>query len=122
MASSYRALFARTGARSLALACALGWFSFASYGLAVVPIVAGSGYGLLNVAVFELLEDLVASSRAVEAFTWLTTWAGAGLAAGAALAGQLSVGGGAGRPLVAVAVPSVLAAAVALGRRSALAV
>ena len=120
MASSYRALFARTGARSLALACALGWFSFASYGLAVVPIVAGSGYGLLNVAVFELLEDLVASSRAVEAFTWLTTWAGAGLAAGAALAGQLSVGG-AGRSLVAVAVPSVLAAAVAVGRRSALA-
>jgi predicted MFS family arabinose efflux permease len=37
--SSFRALFARSGASRLALACALGWLSFASYGLAVVLAV-----------------------------------------------------------------------------------
>ena len=36
MLSSYRAVFARKGARSLALSCGLGWLSFASYGLALV--------------------------------------------------------------------------------------
>jgi hypothetical protein len=30
MSSSYRALFARKGAWSLALSCGLGWLSFAS--------------------------------------------------------------------------------------------
>lgn len=42
--SPYRALLARPGARALALACAAGWLSFGSYGLAVVLAVhAASG-------------------------------------------------------------------------------
>ena len=86
----------------------------------LVLLGAGAGYGLLNVAVFELLEGLVRWDRSVEAFTWLTTWAGAGLAAGAAIAGQLSAGG-ATRTLVAVALPPALAAGVALCRRATLA-
>ena len=86
-------------------------------GVTLVLIGAGAGYGLLNVALFELLEDLVAADRAVEAFTWLTTWAGAGIAAGAVLAGQLAEDG-ATRTLAAVALPSVLAAAVALAGRA----
>jgi hypothetical protein len=35
----YRALLARAGARPLALACALGWFAFTSYGLAIILAV-----------------------------------------------------------------------------------
>ena len=37
--SWYRALFARRGARTVALSCALGWLSFSSYGLAIVLAV-----------------------------------------------------------------------------------
>jgi hypothetical protein len=85
-------------------------------GLAVVLAGAGAGYGVLNVALFELLEEVVASDRAVEAFTWLTTWSGLGLAAGAAGAGQLA----SNRPqdaLLLVALPAVAAAVVAGARR-----
>jgi hypothetical protein len=88
-------------------------------GLTAVAVGAGAGYGLLNVALFELLDDVVTSERAVEAWTWLTTWQGVGLAAGAAGAGQLSRGGPSGA-LVLMAAPAALAAAVAVARRSAL--
>jgi hypothetical protein len=40
--SAYSALLARPGARGLALACAAGWLSFDSYGLAVVLAVAAA--------------------------------------------------------------------------------
>ncbi|MDA0171853.1 MFS transporter [Solirubrobacter taibaiensis] len=83
-------------------------------GLTIVLVGAGLGYGLLNVAVFELLEQIVAQDRAVEAFTWLTTWAGVGLAAGAIVAGQLS-GAGPARTLASVSIPALLAAGVAVG-------
>jgi MFS family permease len=85
--------------------------------LSVVLVGAGLGYGLLNVAVFELLEDVVAPDRAVEAFTWLTTSAGAGLAAGALVAGQLAASGP-DHTLTSVAIPALLAAAVAIRSRS----
>jgi MFS family permease len=88
-------------------------------GVTLVLVGAGAGYGLLNVALFELLEDVVAADRAVEAFTWLTTWAGVGMAAGAAIAGQLSRGGAA-QTLLLVAIPAALAAGMAVTRRSAL--
>jgi MFS family permease len=88
-------------------------------GITAVVVVAGAGFGLLNVALFELLDDVVPSDRAVEAFTWLTTWQGVGLAAGAAGAGQLSRGGASGT-LVLVALPAALAAAVAVANRPAL--
>jgi hypothetical protein len=85
-------------------------------GITAVVVVAGAGFGLLNVALFELLDHVVASDRAVEAFTWLTTWQGAGLAAGAAGAGQLSRGSSSGT-LLLVALPAALAAAVAVANR-----
>jgi MFS family permease len=88
-------------------------------GITAVVAVAGAGFGLLNVALFELLDDVVSSDRAVEAFTWLTTWQGVGLAAGAAGAGQLSRGDPSGT-LVLVALPAALAAAVAVANRPAL--
>lgn len=51
---------------------------------------AGAGTGLLAVALYELLDHVVPESRSVEAFTWLTTGQAVGIAAGAALAGQLT--------------------------------
>jgi Major Facilitator Superfamily len=88
-------------------------------GITAVLIAAGGGFGVLNVALFELVEQVVASECAVEAFTWLTTWSGVGLAAGAAAAGQLSRGG-VTDALLLVALPVAIAAAVTLGRRSTL--
>jgi hypothetical protein len=100
----------RAGCAIVALAAAP---MLALHGLAPVSallVLAGAGYGVLNVAVFELLEAVVAPTRAVEAFTWLTTFAGAGLAAGAALAAV-------SEPLVVLAVAAVSAALVALWQR-----
>lgn len=54
-----------------------------------IAVVVGAGYGVLGVALFELLDHVVAPERAVEAFTWLTTGQAAGSAAGAAVAGAL---------------------------------
>lgn len=59
--------------------------------------VAGVGYGVLNVGIFELLDEVVEARQAVEALTWLTTAEVLGIAAGAAAAGalvQVSVGAG----------------------------
>jgi Major Facilitator Superfamily len=89
-------------------------------GIAAVAVLAGAGFGLLNVAGFELLDRVVAPGRAVEAFTWITTGQGAGLAAGAIAAGQLARGGPA-NALLLVAFPATLGAAVAIVNRSALA-
>jgi MFS family permease len=80
--------------------------------LAVLLTVAGAGYGVLNVAVFELLEEVVPATRAVEAFTWLTTFGGAGMAAGAAVAGHL-----ADDAVAVLAVAAVAAALAALWQR-----
>lgn len=102
----------RAGCVAFALAVAP---VLALHGLAAVTlllIVAGAGYGVLNVAVFELLERVVPPSRAVEAFTWLTTFAGAGMAAGAALAGQLAA-----HALTVLALAAVAAALAALWQR-----
>jgi len=58
--------------------------------LAVSIAVAGAGFGLLGVASFELLDHVVSTNRAVEAFTWLTTGQATGTAVGAAAAGHLA--------------------------------
>lgn len=81
-------------------------------GISVVLLAAGAGFGLLTVALFELLDDVVAAARAVDALTWLTTAQGAGMAAGAAAAGALA-GGGATDMLVLAALPAAGAAALA---------
>lgn len=51
---------------------------------------SGIGFGLLGVALYELLDDIVPAERSVEAFTWLTAAQAAGVAVGSTLAGQLS--------------------------------
>ncbi|HST39670.1 MAG TPA: MFS transporter [Conexibacter sp.] len=88
-------------------------------GLTVTAAAAGTAFGVLNVALFELLDRLVAPARAIEAFTWLTSGQGAGLALGAAGAGQLARGDATGA-LLLVALPPALAAALAIARRATL--
>jgi hypothetical protein len=84
-------------------------------GVSVVMMLAGACYGVLNVALFELLDEVVAPNRAVEALTWLTSLQGAGAAAGAAVAGGLGAGG-----LALLAVAAIAAAAMAAIRRGTL--
>jgi hypothetical protein len=94
--------------------------AFASLaGVTTVLVVAGAGFGLLNVALFELLDHVAAADRAVEALTWLTTAQGLGLAAGAPIAGLLAHRA-AHDALFLVALPAIVAAAVAWRRRAGL--
>lgn len=51
--------------------------------------VAGAGYGLLTVALLELLDGVAPPHRQVEAFTWLTSAQALGLALGSVSAGAL---------------------------------
>jgi MFS family permease len=88
--------------------------------LACVLVFAGAAYGVLNVALFELLDVAVPPRNAVEALTWLTTAGGIGIAAGAAAAGQLA----ADSPESALwltAVATVPGAVLAFARRRSLA-
>jgi Major Facilitator Superfamily len=84
-----------------------------------IALVAGAGYGILGAALFELLDHVVCTERAVEAFTWLTTGQAAGTAAGAAIAGALTRGARADG-FILVALSGVLAAAIATLRRRSL--
>jgi MFS family permease len=95
------------------VACA---FVTSSYALAAVFAVAGAGYGVFNVGVFELLDVVVPGHRAVEALTWLTTAGSLGMAAGAAAAGQLAHDSPRSA-LILVAVATAPGAILALGRR-----
>jgi predicted MFS family arabinose efflux permease len=78
--------------------------------LAPVLVVAGAGFGLLNVVVYQALDDVVAQDRQVEAFTWLTTASGLGVAVGSLASGRLAGGNVAG-----LTASLVLAAGLALG-------
>jgi len=100
------------------MAVALGACAFvtSSYALAGVLFFAGVGYGIFNVGVFELLDVVVPSHRAVEALTWLTTAGSLGMAAGAAAAGQLAHDAPR-NALILVAVATAPGAIFALGRR-----
>jgi len=73
----------------------------------------------VNVALFELLDEVVDAPRAVEALTWLTTGQGAGMAAGAAAGGALAAGGAVDM-LALAAAAAAAAAALASWRRGAL--
>jgi hypothetical protein len=83
---------ARYRGGALLVACALPLLLLTSSlaTIAAVLAVVGAGFGMLNVAVFELLDRVVDSDRATEAFTWLTTSYAAGAAGGAAACGRLA--------------------------------
>jgi predicted MFS family arabinose efflux permease len=80
--------------------------------LAPLLLVAGLAYGPATISLFEALDDL-APSRPTEAFTWITSAAAAGTAAGSAAAGWATTSVG----LWAVfgAASAVLGAAAAVG-------
>ena len=77
--------------------------------------VSGAGIGLATVALYELLDEVVPKQRAVEAFTWLTTGQAAGMAAGAALSGQLT-NNGAGAAFTLAGAAAIAAAIVVTAR------
>jgi hypothetical protein len=88
--------------------------------LAVVLVGVGAGFGLLNVAVYEALDHVVAEGRQVEAFTWLTVGSALGVALGSAASGRLAAGdaGPSGSLLLAVALALTALVVAALGWRS----
>ncbi|HEX6025306.1 MAG TPA: hypothetical protein VFZ00_25160 [Solirubrobacter sp.] len=109
-------------AGSVALAAALAGCAFVSsvLTLALVLLVAGGAYGVLNVALFELLDIVVPARNAVEALTWITTAGGTGLAIGAAAAGALATDSPQSA-LLLTAVATIPGALIALARRRSLA-
>jgi MFS family permease len=103
------------------LAVALAGCALASsvLALALVLVLAGAAYGVLNVGVFELLDVVVPPQRAIEALTWLTTAGGFGIAVGAAAAGRLTLDSPRAA-LVLAAVATTPGAVVAITRRRSL--
>jgi hypothetical protein len=75
-------LLAAAGLAPLAAAPGLG----AAVALA---FVAGACFAPISICQFAVIGDVAPRDRTAEAFTWLGTFYGAGLACGAALAGQL---------------------------------
>lgn len=108
-------------AGSISVACVLPTCLFVPSlaGITLVATAAGVGFGLLNTALFQLLDTIVDDKRAVEAFTWITTGQGAGLAIGSAGAGHLAHTGGT-TMLLFVALPPAVSAIVAVTERSTL--
>lgn len=88
---------------------------------AAIAAVGGGCFGVITVALFELIDEVVASTRAIEALTWITSAQGAGVAGGAAAAGRVSIEG-AWNALLVVAISAVACALIAAGRRATLAV
>lgn len=86
--------------------------------LAPLLLIAGLSYGPATISLFEALDNL-AVSRATEAFTWITTSAAIGTAAGSAAAGWATTSIGLWAPFAAAsATLSIAAASGLVGRRS----
>jgi len=109
--------------RYLLAVCALGvllapvGFAGSAGPLALLLLLAGSGYGPATVSVFEVL-DVLAPGGGAEALTWVTTAEAGGSAAGAAAAGVLAAHHATWLPFVVASAAVVAAAGVSLaGRR-----
>ncbi|MFN2471496.1 MAG: hypothetical protein ABR583_11030 [Gaiellaceae bacterium] len=59
-------------------------------GLSLLLVAAGAAFGLLNVGMLELIDDVVPEHSAVEALAWVTSSAALGAAVDAAAAGALA--------------------------------
>lgn len=77
-------------------------------GISIVLAGVGVGAGLLAVALYELLDAVTPTGRAVEAFTWLTTGQGIGIALGAALGGLFATT--TTRPFILASVTTIVTA------------
>jgi hypothetical protein len=89
-------------------------------GVTGVLLIVGAAYGLVNAAMFTLVDSASPPGRSVEAFNWLFTGGGAGSAAGAAVTGRLVQATLPGAIVVLVAL-AYLSAAVAFAQRTTLA-
>ena len=94
------------GALIIAAALPITLLASAIAEIAAVLVIVGAGFGLLNVALFELLDIVSPSDRRTESFTWLTTASATGGALGASLCGRLAQ--------VNVTVPLLLVVGLAL--------
>jgi predicted MFS family arabinose efflux permease len=83
--------------------------------LTLAIVVAGFPIAPLFALVFQLAGDVAREGTATEAFTWLTTGIGVGLAAGTTLAGALAPHGG-GHTGFAVAGVAVACSALVVAR------
>jgi len=90
------------------------------WSLSAVLVFAGAAFAAVNVAVFALLDEVAPEGTGAEALTWLTTAGAGGMAAGAALAGQLAGAGSLAGALALPAVGAFLAAVVVVARRGTL--
>lgn len=90
-------------------------------GLAPLLLVAGAAVAPLLGTAYGLVERVAASSGQTEAFAWLTTAIGIGLAGGSALAGALVDAGGPGAGFATAAAAGLVACAVTAARRASLA-
>ncbi len=79
-----------TAGSTLALACGAVHTGSTPLLVSSATAVAGAGYGLLTVALLELLDRVAPPGRQVEAFTWLTSAQALGLALGSLSAGALA--------------------------------
>ena len=85
--------------------------------MAALAVVSGLCYAPVSTAQLAVIDEVAPDARRAEAFTWLGTVYGAGLALGAAVCGQLIVGAGI-RAALAVACGATLAAATVAAVRA----
>jgi hypothetical protein len=83
--------------------------------LAAILLIVGAAFGLINVAFYELLDDLSPPGRSTETFTWVTTASSIGGAIGASVSGHLTTTSANAPPLFIVAL-AVTAALIAMTR------
>jgi predicted MFS family arabinose efflux permease len=89
--------------------------------LAPILLVAGAAVAPLLGTAYTLVDRVAPAGGATEAFAWLTTAIGIGLAGGSALAGALVDAGGAGAGFAAAAAAGLVACAITSARRASLA-
>jgi predicted MFS family arabinose efflux permease len=90
-------------------------------GLAPLLLVAGAAIAPLLGIAYSVVERVTPGGGQTEAFAWLTTAIGVGIAGGSALAGALVDAGGPGAGFAAAAAAGLVACAITSARRGSLA-
>jgi MFS family permease len=88
--------------------------------MVVLAALSGVCYAPVSTAQFALIDEVASADRRAEAFTWLGTVYGTGLAVGAAVCGQLIEGSGIRAALIAACLATLAAALVATARAATL--
>lgn len=88
--------------------------------MAALGAVSGLCYAPVSTAQLAVVDEVAPQGRTAEAFTWLGTVYGTGLAAGAAVCGQLIEGSGLRAAFIAACLATLAAGVVAVARASTL--